>query len=111
MALQILLLLLVPYAMPLLMPSWRWLLAYTMAVALLVTLYFTAWYYALMATPTRTGLEGIGLALVLSAAISTAIGAIVRVVTLVAKERSVVIGISILGAILLPFAVLVWANR
>jgi len=111
MALQVLLLLLIPYAMPLLMPSWRWLLVYAIVVALLVTVYFTTWYHALMATPTRTGLEGIGLAFVLSAAISTATGAIVRVVTLVVKKHSVVIGISVLGALLLPFAVLVWANR
>jgi hypothetical protein len=111
MVLQVVLLLLVPYALPLLMPSWRWLLAYAIAVALLVTLYFTAWSYALLATPTRTGLEGIGLAFALSAAASTAVGSIVRVATLVVKERSVVIGISILGAILLPVAVLVWANR
>lgn len=111
MALQVVLLLLVPYALPLLMPSWRWLMAYAIAVALLVTLYCTTWYYAFMATPTRTGLEGIGVAFVLSVAISTAVGTIVRVVTLIVKARSAVIAISILGAILLPVSVLVWANR
>ena len=111
MALQVVLLLLVPYALPLLVPSWRWLLAYAIAVALLVTLCVTASYCAFIATPTRTGLEGISLAILLVAAISTAVGIIVRVVTLIVKERSVAIGISILGAILLPVAVLVWANR
>ena len=101
MALQVVLLLLVPYALPLLMPSWRWLL----------TVWFTIWYYAVMATPTRTGLEGIGLAFALSAAISTAAGTIVRMVTLIVRARFVVVAISILGAILLTVVVLVWANR
>jgi hypothetical protein len=111
MALQVVLLLLVPYALPLLMPSWRWLLAYAVAVALLLTVWFTIWYYAVMATPTRTGLEGIGWAFALSAAISTAAGTIVRMVTLIVRVRSVVVAISILGAILLTVVVLVWANR
>lgn len=111
MALQVVLLLLVPYAVPLLMPSWRWLLAYAVAVAVLFTLYFTLWFHAVMTTPTRTGLEGIGLAFVASATISTAAGTIVRTVTLLVKARSVVVTISILGAIILTVAVLVWANR
>jgi len=111
MALQVLLLLLVPYALPLLMPSWRWLLAYAVAVVLVVTLWFTIWFHAFMATPTRTGLEGIGLAFAASAAISTAAGTMVRTVTLFIKARSVVVAISILGAVLLTVAVLVWANR
>jgi hypothetical protein len=111
MALQVVLLLLVPYALPLLMPSWRWLLAYAVAVAVLVTIWFTIWYHAVMTTPTRTGLEGIGLAFVLSAAISTAAGTIVRMVTLIVRARFVVVAISIFGAILLTVAILVWANR
>jgi hypothetical protein len=111
MALQVVLLLLVPYALPLLMPSWRWLLAYAVAVAVLLTIWFTIWYHAVMTTPTRTGLEGIGLAFALSAAISTAAGTIVRMVTLIVRTRFVVVAISILGAILLTVAILVWANR
>ena len=111
MALQVVLLLLVPYALPLLMPSWRWLLAYAVAVAVLLTILFTIWYHAVMATPTRTGLELIGLVFPVSAAISTAAGTIVRMVTLIVRARFVVVAISILGAILLTVAVLVWANR
>jgi hypothetical protein len=111
MALQVALLLLLPYALPLMMPSWRWLLAYAFGVALLVTVWFAIWYHSVTATPTRTGLEGIGLVLPLSAAISTAIGTIVRMVTLGVRERSFVVYISIFGAVLLTFAVLGWANR
>ena len=55
MFLQIVVLLLVPYALPLLMPSWPWLLAYDVAVAVLLTIWFTLWYHAVMTTPTRTG--------------------------------------------------------
>jgi hypothetical protein len=108
---QIVFLLLVPYALPLLMPSWRWLLAYAVAVALLLTILFTIWYQAVMTTPTQTGLEVIGLVIPVSAAISTAAGTMVRTVTLFVKARSVAVAISILGAILLPAAILVWANR
>ena len=111
MALQVLLLLLVPYALPLLMPSWRWLLAYAVAVAVLFTVWFTIWFHAVMTAPTRTGLEGIGLAFAASAVISTAAGAMVRTVTLFVRARSVVVAISVLGAILLTVTVLVWANR
>lgn len=106
MAFQIVLLLLVPYALPLLMP-WRWLLAYVIATAVLLTIYF----YGVMTTPTRTGLEGIGLGFAASAAISTAAGTMVRAVTLFVRARSVVVAISVLGAILLTVTVLVWANR
>jgi hypothetical protein len=111
MALQVVLLLLVPYALPLLMPSWRWLLAYAVAVALPLTIWFAIWYHAVMTTPTRTGLEGIGLAFVLPSAIATAAGTMVRMVTLIVRARFAVVAISILGAILLPAAILVWANR
>ena len=55
MFLQVVVLLLVPYALPLLMPSWRWLLVYDVAVAVLLTIWFTLWYHAVMTTPTRTG--------------------------------------------------------
>jgi hypothetical protein len=51
------------------------------------------------------------LAFALSAAISTAAGTIVRMVTLIVRTRFVVVAISILGAILLTVAILVWANR
>ena len=111
MALQVVLLLLVPYALPLLIPSWRWLLTYAVAVAVLLAVCFTIWYYAVITTPTRTGLEGIGWAFVLSAAISTATGTIVRMITLMVRARFVAVSISILGAILLTVSVLVWANR
>jgi hypothetical protein len=92
------------------MPSWRWLLAYPFVVALFVTVLFAVWYHSVTATPTRTGLEGIGLVLPLSAAISTATGTIVRMVTLVVRDRSGVVYISIFGAVLLTAAVLGWAN-
>jgi hypothetical protein len=108
---QVVVLLLVPYALPLLMPSWRWLLAYAVAVALLLTILFTIWYQAVMTTPTRTGLEVIGLVIPVSAAISTAAGTMVRTVTLFVRARSVAIAISILGALTLIVSVLVWANR
>ena len=111
MALQVVLLLLVPYALPLLIPSWRWLLTYAVAVAVLLAVCFTIWYYAVITTPTRTGLEGSAWAFAQSAAISTAAGTIVRMVTLIVRVRSVVVAISILGAILLTVVVLVWANR
>jgi hypothetical protein len=111
MALQIVLLLLVPYAVPLLMPSWRWLLAYAVAVAVLLTIWFTIWYHAVMATPTRTGLEGISLAFAVTAAIATAAGTVVRVVTLIVRARFAVVAINILGAMLLTAAILIWANR
>ena len=87
MALQVLLLLLVPYALPLLMPSWRWLLAYAVAVAVLFTVWFTIWFHAVMTAPTRTGLEGIGLVFVALTAIPTAAGTVVRMVTLMVEER------------------------
>jgi len=45
------------------------------------------------------------------AAISTAAGTMVRTVTLFVRARSVVGAISVLGAIILTVAVLVWANR
>lgn len=93
------------------MPSWRWLLTYAVAVAVLLAVWLTIWYYAVITTPTRTGLEVIGLAFVLSAAISTAAGTIVRMITLIVRARFVAVPISILGAILLTISVLVWANR
>jgi hypothetical protein len=92
------------------MPSARWLFAYAAAVAVLFILYFTIWFHAVTTTPTRTGLEGIGLAFVGFATISTAVGTVVRTVTLFVKARFVVAAISILGAVTLTVAVLVWAN-
>jgi hypothetical protein len=99
MAFPVVLLLLVPYAVPLLMPSWWWLLAYAVAIA--VTLAFTIWFHAVMMSPTRTGLAGIGLVLPISAASSTAAGTIVRTIMLIVRARFVVVAINILGAILL----------
>jgi hypothetical protein len=110
MALQIVLLLLIPYALPLLMPSWRYLLAYAVVVAVLLTIWFAMWYHAVMTTTTRTGLEGIGLAFAFIPAISTAAGTTVRALTLFVRARFVVVAISILGAILLPATILIWAN-
>ena len=111
MFLQVVVLLLIPYSLPLLMPTWRWLLAYAFAVAVLLTIVFTIWYHAVMTAPTRTGLEGIGLVIPISTAIPTAAGTIVRAVTLFVTARSVIVAISVLGAIILTVAVLVWANR
>ena len=106
MALQIVLFL-VPYALALLMPSRRWLLAYVATVTLIVA---AIWYLTVTAPPTRTGLEGISLAIALSAAVSAAAGTFVRMVTLIV-ERLVAVTVSIFGAILLIVTVLIWANR
>ena len=103
MALEVVLLLLVPYALPLAMPSWRWLLAYAFAVAILHGIWFAIWYQSVMTTPTRTGLEGIGLVFVALTAIPTAAGTVVRMVTLMVEER-LVAAINILGAT----TILVW---
>lgn len=107
MALQIVFFL-VPYALALLMPSWRWLLAYAATVALLVA---AIWYVTVTAPPTRTGLEGISLAIALSAAVSAAAGTIVRMVTFAARSRFVVVTVSVLSAIILTIVALAWANR
>ena len=111
MVLQIALLLLLPYALPLLMPSWRLLLAYAVVVGGLLTIWFAIWYHGVTTAPTRTGLEVIGIAPALPIAIATAAGTMVRMVTLIVRARFAVVSISILGAILLPAAILVWANR
>ena len=63
-----------------------------------------------MATPTRTGLEIIGVAFVPLIAVPTAAGTVVRMVTLMTGERFVA-AINILGAILLIAAVLVGIYR
>jgi hypothetical protein len=110
MVVEAVLLLLVPYALPLLMPSWRWLLGYAFAVAILLGVWFAIWYQAVMATPTRTGLEIIGVAFVPLIAVPTAAGTVVRMVTLMTGERFVA-AINILGAILLIAAVLVGIYR
>src|SRR5215831_17944404 len=99
---------LVPYVLAVAMPSWRWLLAYVVAAALLLGV----WFHGVMTTPYRTGLEVIGLAFVECAAISTASGTLVRAVTLLMKAhgRSGAVTVSILGTTI-PFAilgVLVW---
>ena len=106
MVVEAVLLLLVPYALPLLMPSWRWLLGYAFAVAILLGIWFAIWYQAVMATPTRTGLEIIGVVFVPLIAVPTAAGTVVRMVTLMTGERFVA-AINILGAILLT-CILVW---
>jgi len=56
MAIEAVLLLLVPYALPLLTPSWRWLLAYAFAIAILLGIWFAISYQAVMTATTRTGL-------------------------------------------------------
>ena len=109
MAVQIVFLLLVPDVLPLVMPTWRWLFAYAVAAAVLLTF----WFYGVMTQQTRTGLEAIGAVLVLCAATSTVAGTMVRTITLIVRTRSAVVAISVLGAIL-PFAtigVFVWANK
>ena len=88
MVVEAVLLLLVPYALPLLMPSWRWLLGYAFAVAILLGVWFAIWYQAVMATPTRTGLEIIGVAFVPLIAVPTAAGTVVRMVTLMTGDVS-----------------------
>jgi hypothetical protein len=110
MAIEAVLLFLVPYALPLLMPSWRLLLVYAFAVAILLGIWFAIWYQAVMTTPTRTGLEVIGVAFVPLIAIPTAAGTVVRMVTLMVGERFVA-AINILGAILLTAAILVGVYR
>ena len=110
MAIEAVLLLLVPYALPLLMPSWRWLLAYAFAAAIFLGIWFAIWYQSVTAAPTRTGLEVIGLIFVPLTAVPTAAGTVVRMVTLVTGERFVAV-INILGAILLTAAILVWIYR
>jgi len=109
MAIEAVLLLLVPYALPLLMPSWRWLLAYAFAAAILLGIWFAIWYQAFVAAPTRTGLEIIGVALVAIAAIATVAGTAVRMVTFMTGKRFAA-AINILGAILSYLAMLVWAS-
>jgi hypothetical protein len=107
MAIEAVLLLLVPYALPLLMPSWRWLLAYAFAVAMLLGIWFAIWYQAVMTAPTRTGLEGIGLVFIALPALPTAAGTVVRMVTLMTGKRFVA-AINILGAILSIAVFLAW---
>jgi hypothetical protein len=108
MGVEAVLLLLVPYTLPLLMPSWRWLLAYACTVAILLGIWFAISYQAVMTATTRTGLEGIGLVFIALPAIPTAVGTVVRMVTLMTGERFVA-AINILGAILPYGAFLVWA--
>jgi hypothetical protein len=107
MATQIVLFL-VPYALPMFMPSWRWLLGYAATVALLVA---AVWYLTATAPPTRTGLKGISLAITLCATVSAAAGTIVRVVTFAIRASYIRLAVSILGAIVLTVTVLLWANR
>ena len=107
MAIEAVLLLLVPYALPLLMPSWRWLLAYACAVAMLLGIWFAITYQAVVTAPTRTGLEGIGLVFIALPALPTAAGTVVRMVTLMTGKRFVA-AINILGAILSIAVFLAW---
>ena len=112
MAVEAVLLLLVPYTLPLLMPSMRWLLAYACTVdnlnGIWISISFAISYQAVMTATTRTGLEGIGLVFIALPAIPTAVGTVVRMVTLMTGERFVA-AINILGAILPYSAFLVWA--
>lgn len=108
MAIEAVLLLLVPYALPLLMPSWRWLLAYAFAVTILLGIWFAIAYQAVITAPTRTGLEAIGLVFIALPALPTAAGTVVRMVTLMTGKRFVA-AINILGAMLSYAAFLAWA--
>jgi ABC-type proline/glycine betaine transport system permease subunit len=110
MALQVALLLILPYALPLLMPSWRLLLAYAVAVGCLLITWFAIWYHAVSTAQTNTGLEAIGIALAIPIGIATAWGTMVRTVTLIVRKRIAVVTVSTLGGILLPTAILIWAN-
>lgn len=107
MAVPMVVLLLVPYVPPLLMPTWRWLFAYAVVATVLLTILF----HAAMTQPTRTGLEAIAVLEVLCVAISTAAGTLVRTITLFVRP-SAVVAINVIGAAL-PFATLavfVWVN-
>jgi hypothetical protein len=81
------LLFLVPFALPLLMPSWRWLLVYVSAVTVLLIIWFAIWYNAFITTQTRTGLEAIGLVYILVPAVTTAAGTTVRLLALLIRAR------------------------
>jgi hypothetical protein len=112
MAVGIVFLLLIAYAVVVAMPSWRWLLAYVAVVGILLTV----WLVSFMNVPWRTGLEVIGLLYFVPIAVSTVAGALVRAVTLAmaSRGRSGVVAINVAGvAIPLAFlvAVIVWANR
>ena len=108
MAVPIVVLLLVPYVPPLLMPTWRWLFAYAVVATVLLAILS----HGAMTQPTRTGLEVIAIVEVLCVAISTAAGTLARTITLFVRRRSAVVVINVLGAAL-PFATLavfVWVN-
>lgn len=102
---------LAPYAVAVVMPSWRWLLVYAVVVGGLLT----AWFDRIATAPTHTGLEVIGLLYIVPIAVSTAAGTLIRTATLImaARGRSGAVAVSVLGLII-PMGILgaiaVWAN-
>jgi hypothetical protein len=102
---------LAPYAVAVVMPSWRWLLVYAVVVGGLLT----AWFAGIATAPMRTGMEGIGLLYIVPIAASTAAGTLIRTATLImaARGRSGVVAVSALG-LTIPMgilgAIIVWAN-
>jgi hypothetical protein len=60
-------LLLAPYAVAVVMPSWRWLLVYAVVVGGLLT----AWFAGIATAPMRTGMEVAGLLYIVPIAAST----------------------------------------
>jgi len=111
MAAVIVFLLLVAYAVVVIMPSWRWLLAYVAVVGVLLIVGLAH----IMTAPWTTGLEVIGVMYLLAIAVSTVAGALVRSVTLVmaGRGRTSVLAINVAG-VAIPLACLVaaivWAN-
>jgi hypothetical protein len=101
---------LAPYAAAVVMPSWRWLLAYAVVVGGVLTV----WFAGIATAPTRTGLEGIGLFYIVPIAVSTAAGTLIRTATLimVVRGRSGVVAVSAAG-LTIPMgilgAIIVWA--
>lgn len=102
---------LAPYAVAVVMPSWRWLLVYAVVVGGLLT----AWFAGIATAPTHTGMEGISLLYVVPAATSTAAGTLIRTATLImaARGRSGVVAVNALG-LTIPMgilgAIIVWAS-
>jgi hypothetical protein len=102
---------LAPYAVAVVMPSWRWLLVYAVVVGGLLT----AWFAGMATAPMRTGMEVIGLLYIVPIAASTAAGTLIRTATLImaARGRSGVVAVSALG-LTIPMgilgAIIVWAN-
>lgn len=101
---------LAPYAVAVVMPSWRCLLVYAVVVGGLLT----AWFARIAIAPTHTGMEVIGLLYILPIAVSTAAGTLIRTATLImaARGRSGVVAVAL--GLIIPMgilgAIIVWAN-